>query len=923
MQTYSFTVKNKLDNGKMSLFSKAHKKGFNEVESITSSDIYFVKCKELKEKDISLLKDVLFADTVFQDCEIGKPHLNENEHIVEVLVKKEVSDSTVTETLRICKTLGIEIEEFNTGHSYIVTGNIEKDRLDLLAKTLLSNPINEYYSLFFIEPKSSLPNFEGKIFYFDVANMSDDELINLSNTRRLSLNLEEMKKIRSYFEKEKRECTDVELEAIAQSWSEHCVHKTFKANITIDKNADIASNYPEKVEGILKTYIKKATDELAKTWVVSSFVDNAGIIELDDEYEVSFKVETHNHPSSLEPFGGANTGVGGVIRDIMGVSARPIATTDVLCFAPKDVVGLPEGTIAPIDMMEGIVEGVKDYGNKMGIPTVNGDIHFHPLYATNPLVYCGCVGICPRGKHKRNQAIGDHIFSLGKRTGRDGIGGATFSSMLMGEKLENPPVQQGEPIIERKVSEVLIKARDEELYSAITDCGAGGYSSSVGEMAEELGAVVELSNVKTKYEGLAPYEMWISETQERMVIAVPPKNIKRLLELCDEYDVEASDLGEFTGNKRLKVNYKGKALIDLSCEFLHSGLPMLELKASFARRKKEIDEYCEPSEEEALEAMCPKNKNSIKEDVVRLYDYEVQGGTVLKPYMGKTCHVGQDAAVLKPMEVNSEYCVAISNSLHEKEAMIDPYRAAFLTIDEAVRKLVSVGVTPSRIALLDNFCLGSSKDEKVLGDLLELSRACYNASKLFEAPFISGKDSFNNEYKTKDGSSIAIPPSLLISAIGRIEKEKNVVSSNLKKEGSNLYLVGKPDFSFAGSLFEEKFGVDRCSNNEITEVSKHAPEIYEALHECIKKGLILSSHVVGRGGIMKTLHEMNDGRLTHSFVSNLEVLLGVPSKFLAYYGETASCFIVEVDSEKVAIFEDSMKACYRCLIAKVVLNKKD
>lgn len=923
MQTYRFTVKNKLDNGKMSLFSKAYKKGFNEVESITSSDIYFVKCKELKEKDISLLKDVLFADTVFQDCEIGKPHLNENEHIVEVLVKKEVSDSTVTETLRICKTLGIEIEEFNTGHSYIVTGNIEKDRLDLLAKTLLSNPINEYYSLFFIEPKSSLPNFEGKIFYFDVANMSDDELINLSNTRRLSLNLEEMKKIRSYFEKEKRECTDVELEAIAQSWSEHCVHKTFKANITIDKNADIASNYPEKVEGILKTYIKKATDELAKTWVVSSFVDNAGIIELDDEYEVSFKVETHNHPSSLEPFGGANTGVGGVIRDIMGVSARPIATTDVLCFAPKDVVGLPEGTIAPIDMMEGVVEGVKDYGNKMGIPTVNGDIHFHLLYATNPLVYCGCVGICPRGKHKRNQAIGDHIFSLGKRTGRDGIGGATFSSMLMGEKLENPPVQQGEPIIERKVSEVLIKARDEELYSAITDCGAGGYSSSVGEMAEELGAVVELSNVKTKYEGLAPYEMWISETQERMVIAVPPKNIKRLLELCDEYDVEASDLGEFTGNKRLKVNYKGKALIDLSCEFLHSGLPMLELKASFARRKKEIDEYCEPSEEEALEAMCPKNKNSIKEDVVRLYDYEVQGGTVLKPYMGKTCHVGQDAAVLKPMEVNSEYCIAISNSLHEKEAMIDPYRAAFLTIDEAVRKLVSVGVTPSRIALLDNFCLGSSKDEKVLGDLLELSRACYDASKLFEAPFISGKDSFNNEYKTKDGSSIAIPPSLLISAIGRIEKEKNVVSSNLKKEGSNLYLVGKPDFSFAGSLFEEKFGVDRCSNNEITEVSKHAPEIYEALHECIKKGLILSSHVVGRGGIMKTLHEMNDGRLTHSFVSNLEVLLGVPSKFLAYYGETASCFIVEVDSEKVAIFEDSMKACYRCLIAKVVLNKKD
>ena len=919
MQTYRFTVKNKVDSGKGKLFSKAQKKGFNEVDSIISSDIYFVKCKELKEKDISLLKDVLFTDTVFQYCEVGNPHINENEHIVEVLVKKEVSDSTVTETLRICKTLGIEIEEFNTGHSYVVTGNIKEERLKLLAETLLCNPINEYYSLNFIEPKSLLPNLEGKLFYFDVANMNDEELVNLSNTRRLSLSLEEMKKIRDYFVGEGRECTDVELEAIAQSWSEHCVHKTFKANISVDRNAKEASNYPEKVNGILKTYIKKATDELSKPWVISSFVDNAGIIELDDEYEVSFKVETHNHPSSLEPFGGANTGVGGVIRDIMGVSARPIATTDVLCFAPKDVSDLPLGTIAPEEMMEGVVEGVKDYGNKMGIPTVNGGIHFHPLYATNPLVYCGCVGICPRGKHKRNQQIGDRIFSLGKRTGRDGIGGATFSSMLMGEKLENPPVQQGEPIIERKVSEVLVKARDEGLYSAITDCGAGGYSSSIGEMAEELGAIVELSNVKTKYEGLAPYEIWISETQERMVIAVPPKNIKRLLEICEEYDVEASDLGEFTGSKRLQVNYKDESVIDLACDFLHLGVPTLELKASFTKKQKEKCEYREPSEKEALEAICPSEEISVKESVVRLYDHEVQGGTILKPYMGKSGHVPQDAAVLKPIEVKSSYCMAISNSLHEREAMIDPYKAAFLTIDEAVRKLVAVGVEPSRIALLDNFCLGNSKDEKVLGDLLELSRACYDASKLFEAPFISGKDSFNNEYKTKDGS-IAIPPSLLISAIGRIEDEKMVVSSNLKKEGSYVYLVGKPNFTFGGSLFEKTFGRQCCENSGVAEVPKEAPKIYEMLHECIKKGLILSSCSVGRGGVMKTLHEMKDGNLVSRFVSDLEKLLGT-SKFLAYYGETASCVVVEVDNEKVALFESTMKACYRILIAKVAVDK--
>ena len=345
----------------------------------------------------------------------------------------------------------------------------------------------------------------------------------------------------------------------------------------------------------------------------------------------------------------------------------------------------------------------------------------------------------------------------------------------------------------------------------------------------------------------------------------------------------------------------------------------MELKASFERKKDEKHKYHEPSEKEALEAICPSGEISIKESVVRLYDHEVQGGTSLKPFMGKSGSVPQDAAVLKPIEVKSSYSIAISNSLHEREAMIDPYKAAFLTIDEAVRKLVAVGVEPSRIALLDNFCLGNSKDEKVLGDLLELSRACYDASKLFEAPFISGKDSFNNEYKTKDGS-IAIPPSLLISAIGRIEDEKMVVSSNLKKEGSYVYLVGKPNFAFGGSLFEKTFGRQCCENSGVAEVPKEAPKIYEMLHECIKKGLILSSCSVGRGGVMKTLHEMKDGNLVSRFVSELEKLLRT-SKFLAYYGETASCVVVEVDSEKVALFESTMKADYRILIAKVAVNK--
>jgi len=935
MKTYRFIVRNKKDvineeNTKdVELLQIAKKKGFDEVASICSHPLYFVK-GELTEEDIKLLKDDLFCDNVFQYCEEREidaspsTTASSNEHIVEVLTKAETADSTHTETIRICKKMGINIEDFASGTSYSIEGNLGEERLKYLARAVLFNPINEYYSLNSITPiwKSSCDT--PKILSFDVAKMSNKELLQLSDRRRLSLNLKEMQSIRSYYMQEKRVCTDAELEMIAQSWSEHCVHKTFKANISFDSSVpeEERQAYPETVQGVLKTYIKKATDEIAKPWVISSFVDNAGIIELDDEWEVSFKVETHNHPSSLEPFGGANTGVGGVIRDIMGVSAKPIATTDILCFAPHDmdVSSLPKGTIPPDEMAKGIVEGVRDYGNKMGIATVNGDIHYNELYATNPLVYCGCVGLAPRGKHKREQKKGDRIVALGKRTGRDGIGGATFSSMEMGGELENPPVQKGEPIIEKKVMDALLKMRDASLYSAITDCGAGGFSSSVGEMASVLGCEVELSNAKTKYDGLAPYEIWISETQERMVIAVPPSNMQAVLALCDEYDVEACDLGFFTGQERIRVKWHGEDVINLSCKFLDEGLPTREMVAVCEKRTLAQKEYREPSLEEAIEKVVTSNAVPTKEEVVRSYDYEVQGGTVLKPFMGEAGHVGQVASVLKPLETKSKCAVAISSSMHEREAMLHPYRATLLSIDEAVRKLVCVGCDPDRIALLDNFCLGSSKDGRVIWDLVEMARACYDGAKAFCTPFISGKDSFNNEYKKSDGSSIAIPPSLLISAIGRVEDVELVVSSVLKQEGSALYLVGNPNFAFGASLFSSHFGIPCCVNSEVAGVSLYeAPRIYANFYECIKKKLFLSTQIVGRGGIAKALHKMSYGeQLTGKLVDNLAKAVKASSLLQAMFGETSSCFIVEVGASCIEFFEKTMDEQYRVRIGKVV-----
>ena len=316
----------------------------------------------------------------------------------------------------------------------------------------------------------------------------------------------------------------------------------------------------------------------------SAFVDNAGIIDFDDTYEVSFKVETHNHPSAIEPFGGANTGVGGVIRDVLGVSAKPIANTDVLCFGPQDtpVDSLPEGVLHPRRIQSGVVAGVQDYGNKIGIPTVNGAILYDPGYTANPLVFCGCVGLAPKGSHPRQPQAGDRVIVLGGRTGRDGLRGATFSSMTMDAQtgeVSGASVQIGDPITEKGLIEVLLRARDQRLYHAVTDCGAGGLSSAVGEMSSTIGADVELKRVRLKYAGLAPWEIWLSEAQERMVFAVPAENVPALQAICDTFDVNLTDIGEFTGSGRLVVRYNGKPVLDLENRFLHEGIPQRQLRA--------------------------------------------------------------------------------------------------------------------------------------------------------------------------------------------------------------------------------------------------------------------------------------------------------------------------------------------------------
>lgn len=931
-----------------SLAADAHALGLSKIRAVHRAAIYFVH-GTIAPRELSLLGRFLFCDPVAETCDwsptgapAGAPAgaqatggttvtagMPAGSRRIEVALRPGVTDPVADEALRAARELGIVgIESISTGFAYDIEGdNLDDDDLRLLAERLLCNAVIQYWAIGEIVPQRPAEAAgSGTVEMIDVAAMDDDQLLALSAERRATLDLVEMSAIRDWYRSEKRACTDAEFETIAQTWSEHCVHKTFKALIEIKVPAGYAaagsaSPYPPFIDNVLKSYIKKATDEIAAPWVLSAFVDNAGIIEFDGEHEISFKVETHNHPSAIEPFGGANTGVGGVIRDVMGVSARPIAATDVLCFGPPETrpEDVPAGSLHPRRIINGVIAGVQDYGNKMGVPTVNGGIHYDPGYAANPLVYCGCAGIAPKGRHPRNAAAGDRVVVLGGRTGRDGLRGATFSSMVMDSstgELSGASVQIGAPIVQKKVSEALLLARDAGLYSAITDCGAGGLSSAVGEMASELGADVDLARAPLKYHGLAPWEIWLSEAQERMVVAVPPGSMKALRSICVALDVELTDLGRFTGNGRLVVRNGAAKVIDLDCHFLHSGPPQRKLVASPplpvpAAQPSSTPATSNPASihssvpgsvpgiAEALLAILAHPAVASKESTVRLYDHEVQGATILRPYDGIVSDGPQDAAVLKPRESKGGMGIALSNGFNHRYGAADPYRMAICAVDEAVRNAVAVGTDPDRIAVLDNFCLGDPKRPETMWTLIESARGCYDAALVHRTPFVSGKDSFNNEYLAPDGTAagarVSIPPSLLISAIGIVPDVGSVPGSDFKAAGNPLYLVGKPTPSFGGSVYAELYGIPMGTDPAVPAAASGVHETYRALHQAIAAGFVWSCHDLSEGGLAVAVAEMCMGGRTGASIDAGSVPM--------LFGETNGCLVVEVDATNAADFE--------------------
>lgn len=901
-------------------------------------------------------------------------------HCLEIAYRPGVTDNEAESVLEGAHRLGLSgLTQVRTLRRYLLAPGIDpqaaaRDLANELVQTTLiyragqetAERLNRYRHLL-LPPPTVLP----RVAQVPLRQADDAELLRISRVGVLALNLEEMHAMRDYFSRIGRDPTDGELETIAQTWSEHCSHKTFKARVSYRTSApgktSSATSEPDtqlypayhllrqncEIDSLIRTFLMTATNKILaarKTgapgaasqsptdWVLSAFVDNAGIIAFTDDYEVSFKVETHNHPSALEPFGGANTGVGGVVRDVLGVSALPIANTDVLCFGPPDLhpTALLPGVLPPQRICEGVVAGVRDYGNKLGIPTVNGAVLFDHGYTANPLVFCGTLGIAPRGAHPRNVQPGDIVVVMGGRTGRDGIHGATFSSVELTDTTAaevGTAVQIGDPITEKKFLDVLMQARDQHLYHAITDCGAGGLSSAVGEMGAETGVVVELAEVPLKYAGLQPWEIWISEAQERMVLAVPPQHLQTFLNLCADEDVEATAIGRFTNDHILRVTHYGQTVVEIAMDFLHDGRPQRHLNALWENSNGGPQPAATgktgapapapapnlPTAGSILLGLLAHPNIASKERIIRTYDHEVGGATVIKPLVGVDGDGPGDAAVLQPLRTTATG-LALGCGINPRYGRIDPYWMALACIDEALRNVVAVGGDPLRTVILDNFCWGDPREPDRMAGLVRAAAGCYDAAVAFSTPFISGKDSLNNEYRDTQGNRVAIPPTLLISALAQVPDVRRTVTMDLKESGNRIYIVGETRAEIGGAHVLEfapalaTGGLEQSVPRVNLAMSR---QTFAALHAAIRAGLVCACHDLSEGGLAVAAAEMvfagERGMVLDlravPVARNDPALTTQPStrsRLIRLFAESPGRFLVEIRPQDVEAFEAAL-----------------
>lgn len=874
-----------------------HTLGIQTITQIHQVKIY--RLEGLNDTAVEQLTKSALIEELGQQYTINKPLITVAPISIEIGYKPGVMNPEVGSLVKVAGDLGIpQLIAADTSMEYHFFGNPTAEQVNLITGRLL---LNQTVQRIIVHKPTTLrtPQARGAVATIPIRDMNDHELVELSKKGSLFLLVNEMRAIQQYFfHYAQRDPFDVELETIAQTWSEHCYHKTFKAQLIVDGR--------EKKP--LFTRLKETAYSYFNDTIVSAFVDNAGAFKFYDGYAVLGKVETHNSPSAIEPYGGAATGSGGVFRDVMGTGqgAKVIASTDMFCFAPPTMAHdqLPPGCLHPSYLLRKVVAGVRDYGNRMGIPTNNGSVHFHPDFRAKPTVIVGAYGIAPEQYCKKGAAqIGDLIFVIGGKTGRDGIHGATFSSGEMTVhtmEVNASAVQIGNPIEQKRMADALLVCRDAGLIRALTDCGAGGLSSAIGEMGAECGVQVELDRVPLKYTGLSGWEIWVSESQERMVCAIAPEHGPLFIEQCAEYGVQATEIGYFSGSKKLQVLYEQQVVCDLSMEFLHHDIPPRVMKAQKKKKEEKLSALSipAPAHEQWQSLYCSVMAHwnvCSKESIARYYDHEVQGMSALPSFAGVTHSGPNDAAVMTPL-LGKPYGFIISHGMNPILNRIDPYLGSWWAIAEALSNMVAVGGNYRDAALIDNF-IWPFPDEESLWDLDRAVDACVDAMNTFKIPFISGKDSLSSTYRFADGSVLKVPPVLCISAMGKISDVTKTVSADFKREGSLIILLGSLDVNnMGGSVYLDILNSPSLMHGGVPRVSPELPSLFEKLYKAIQQGKVLACHDISEGGIAVTLAEMCFGNNRGARI-NLDAL-GIDRPDFLLFNETAGCFLIEIAAEQ-------------------------
>jgi phosphoribosylformylglycinamidine synthase subunit PurSL len=890
MGIHEIRVYNHSDDPKAEALRHQAKALYGEEVEVTTSQVYYVE--GVNQSEAETLGNELFTQPVTQISQESPRPDWDDDTIVEVALQPGTMNPAAQSIQYGAELLGIKPVAVDSGTEVWFGNGTPKDVIDRVTKGLLVNDTIQRVRT--KSPESlRLTGERGPIEVIPIRDLSDEGLMELSEKRKLALNLDEMKVLQNQSRKIGRDLRDGEVEMPAGRWSEHCGHKTF--------NAKIFKDGLEKAP--LFERIKDASRQYFGEEVLSAFHDNSGVFKFYDGQAACIKLETHNSPMNLEPFGGSATGTGGVLRDIAGTGkgAKNILSIDIFCFAPLDYTQgqVPGNCFTPAYMQRRALEGVRDYGNPMGIPTANGSMHYHPDFRGKSSVLVGAVGMMPEQYAERGYPEpGDLVVTVGGRTGRDGIHGATFSSESMTADtaaVHSGAVQIGNPIEEKKMFDALLEARDAGLIRAITDCGAAGFSSAIGEMAEEIGAQVDISLAPLKYEGLAPWEIWMSESQERMILAISPQNYELFAEICAKHGTEIAALGTFgtpDGPPKMLVTYDSEVLIDLDYEFLNSGLPQREIVAEWNTPAipeivPEISDW-----EDAIKKVLSHGNVCSKEPIVRQFDHEVQGMNVMKPYGGVHKDAPNNAVVLQPMP-DRPYGLVVAHGLNPVLNSIDPYHGSTWAVAEAFSNLVAAGGNPDKAQMVNNY-ITATPTEHVMGQLDMMVDAVTDSIHALKRPVISGKDSLSSTYKGEE-EVIEIPPVLAMTVASPIEDINKTVTTDIKKPGSTLVLVGEMDEDAMGgsTLYDVLNGI----SGNIPKVNLETlPQTLRGMYNAIQSGEVLACHDVSEGGVIAAVSEM-------CFGGDCGVRLhmdgsGRPENMI--FNETAGCFMVEVENEQTA-----------------------